>query len=69
MTRADVIAFRNQMESLRARMASLIRGGLRAADAADRIVTPELSWTMAEGGLFMTRSVPGFYDEIAAEVR
>jgi cyclase len=69
MTRDDVIAFRNQMEAVRARMAGLIRGGLRADQAADRIVTTDLSWTMAPEGLFMTRSIPGFYDEVAEEVR
>ena len=65
----DVVAFRNQMEAVRAHMAALIRGGLRREQAAERIVTTDLSWTMAESGLFMTRSIPGFYDEIAAEVR
>ena len=69
MMREDVVAFRNQMESVRAHMADLIRGGLRAGDAAERIVTSDLSWTTAENGLFMARSIPGFYDEIAAEVR
>jgi glyoxylase-like metal-dependent hydrolase (beta-lactamase superfamily II) len=69
MTRDDVVAFRNQMEAVRAHMAALIRGGLRSEQAARRIVTTDLSWTMAEQGLFMTRSLPGFYDEIAEEVR
>jgi hypothetical protein len=50
-------------------MAELIRGGLRADQALARIRTPDLSWTTAENGLFMTRSIPGFYDEIAAELR
>jgi cyclase len=69
MTRDDVVAFRNQMEEVRAHMATLIRGGLARGQAAQRIVTTELSWTMAENGLFMTRSIPGFYDEITEEVR
>jgi glyoxylase-like metal-dependent hydrolase (beta-lactamase superfamily II) len=69
MTRDDVISFRNQMEQVRAHMAQLIRGGLASSQAAQRIVTSDLSWTMAETGLFMTRSIPGFYDEIAGEVR
>ena len=69
MTRDDVVAFRNQMEAVRARMATLVRGGLRADQAAERIKTTDLSWTMAETGLFMTRSIPGFYEEIAQEVR
>jgi glyoxylase-like metal-dependent hydrolase (beta-lactamase superfamily II) len=68
MTRDDVIAFRNQMESVRAHMAALIRGGLVRDQAAERIVTTDLSWTTVDG-LFMGRSIPGFYDEIAAEVR
>jgi len=68
MSRDDVVAFRNQMEAVRARMASLIRSGLRSNDAADRIQSSELSWTMQEDGLFMQRSIPGFYDEIAAEL-
>ena len=68
MTRGDVAAFRNQMEAVRARMAELIRSGMPKSQAEERIRSPELSWTQAEDGLFMRRSIPGFYDEIAAEV-
>ena len=68
MSRSDVIAFRNQMEAIRQRMADLIRSGMPRTDASERIRTEELSWTMAPDGLFMQRSIPGFYDEIAAEV-
>ena len=67
MTRADVEAFREQFLAVRARMRELIDGGLSRDDAPARIVTPELSWTTAENGLFMRRSIPGFYDEVAAE--
>ncbi len=67
MTRADVEAFRDQFVAVRTRMRELIDGGLAKEDAPARIVTPELSWTTAENGLFMRRSIPGFYDEIAAE--
>ena len=35
--------------------------------AADKIRTSDLSWTMAQDGLFMRRSIEGFYDELAAE--
>ncbi|HSH75542.1 MAG TPA: MBL fold metallo-hydrolase, partial [Longimicrobiales bacterium] len=69
MSRADVTAFRNQMEAVRERMAALIRrGGLRR-DVASEFVTPELSWTTIATGLFMQRSVSGLYDEIWEEVR
>ena len=67
MTRADVEAFREQFLAVRARMRELIDGGLSRDDAPAEIVTPELSWTTAENGLFMRRSIPGFYDEVAAE--
>ena len=68
MDRSDVVNFRNQMEAVRARMADLIRSGMPKNEASDRIRTQELSWTMAENGLFMQRSIPGFYDEIAAQL-
>ena len=68
MDRRDVLGFRNQMEAVRARMAQLIRGGLQAGDAASQIRDSSLSWTQAEDGLFMQRSIPGFYAEVAAEV-
>ncbi len=66
MDRNDVVDFRNQMEAVRARMADLIRSGTPKSQASERIKTRNLSWTMAENGLFMQRSIPGFYDEIAA---
>ena len=65
MDRDDVVSFRNQMEAVRSRMADLIRSGMPKSEASDRIRTQELSWTMVDG-LFMGRSIPGFYDEIAA---
>ena len=68
MDRSDVVNFRNQMEAVRARMADLIRSGMPKSQASDRIRTQELSWTMLENGLFMGRSIPGFYDEIAAQL-
>ena len=63
MSRRDVVDFRNQMELVRERMAMLIRDGLARDDAGDAIRDSGLSWTQAEQGLFMQRSIPGFYDE------
>ncbi len=68
MSRRGVVAFRNQMELVRERMAALIRDGVARDGAATAIRDAELSWTQAEQGLFMQRSIPGFYDEIAAEL-
>ena len=68
MTRRDVLNFRNQMEAVRAHMADLIRGGLQAVDAVTAIRDSNFSWTLAEQGMFMQRSIPGLYEEIAAEL-
>lgn len=68
MTRRDVLDFRNQMEAVRDRMANLIREGLDASGAPTGIRDTDLSWTQAENGLFMQRSIPGFYEEISAEI-
>ena len=68
MDRRGILAFRNQMEAVRMRMADLIRSGVSADEAAERIKDASLSWTQAEQGLFMSRSIPGFYEEIAAEL-
>ena len=69
MDRRDVLNFRNQMESVRARMTDLVRGGLSAGDASDEIMDPDLSWTQVENGLFMQRSIPGFFNEIFTEIQ
>lgn len=68
MDRRDVLAFRNQMEAVRAHMKALIRDGTTAEQAPEMIQNPDLSWTQAADGLFMQRSVPGFYAEIAREL-
>jgi glyoxylase-like metal-dependent hydrolase (beta-lactamase superfamily II) len=68
MDRRDVLAFRNQMEAVRTHMADLIRSGITRDQAPGAIQTPDLSWTQAADGLFMSRSIPGFYDEIRAEM-
>ena len=67
MTRADIEAFRDQFLAVRERMRELVESGVTKEDAPARIVTDELSWTMAPNGLFMRRSIPGFYDEISTE--
>lgn len=68
MDRSDVVNFRNDMENVRAHMADLIRSGMPIGEARVRIRTSDISWTMVEDGLFMQRSIPGFYAEIAAEI-
>jgi len=69
MDRRGVLNFRNQMEAVRQRMMTLIRGGLNAVDAPSRIVDSNLSWTQVEDGLFMQRSILGFFDEISFEIQ
>ena len=67
MTKADVRAFRDQFVSVRRRMSELIDSGVTKDATAARIPTNDLSWTMVPDGLFMRRSLPGFYDEISGE--
>ena len=55
------------MEAVRMKMRDLIAGGLKKEDAAEAIKDANLSWTQVEDGLFMSRSIPGFYDELASE--
>lgn len=69
MNRRDVLNFRNQMEAIRARMTSLIRDGVNIGDVSNQIIDPDLSWTQIEDGLFMQRSIPGFFNEILEEIR
>ena len=69
MNRRDVLNFRNQMEAIRARMTSLIRDGVDIGDAPNQIIDIDLSWTQIEDGLFMRRSIPGFFNEIFEEIR
>ena len=69
MNRRDVLNFRNQMEAIRARMTSLIRDGVDIGDAPNQIIDPDLSWTQIADGLFMRRSIPGFFNEILEEIR
>lgn len=67
MDRRGVLEFRNQMEAVRMKMRGLIDGGLAKEDAAEAIKDADLSWTQVDDGLFMSRSIPGFYDELASE--
>ena len=69
MSRDDVVTFRNQMEAVRERMTKLVTSGMQKSEASEGIRSETLSWTMEADGLFMQRSIPGFYDEIAAEIR
>ena len=69
MERDDVVAFRNQMEAVRARMTELVRAGALRRDITANLRSAELPWTIVPTGLFMQRSISGLYDEIAAEVR
>ena len=67
MTKTDVRAFRDQFVAVRRHMTELLESGVSKDDVAARIPTNDLSWTMAPDGLFMRRSLPGFYDEMSTE--
>ena len=68
MDRDDVVAFRNQMEAVRERMTVLIQNGALRRDVGEGIISQDLTWTLEPRGLFMSRSIAGLYNEIAAEL-
>ena len=67
MTKNDVEVFRNRFVTLRSRMTQLIRSGVPRDDAVNKLQTDDLNWPLAPNGLFVQRSLPAFYDEIARE--
>ena len=65
MTKNDVEVFRNRFVTLRSRMTQLIRSGVTRDDAVNKLQTDDLNWPLAPNGLFVQRSLPSFYDEMA----
>jgi glyoxylase-like metal-dependent hydrolase (beta-lactamase superfamily II) len=69
MGRSDVVAFRDQMETVRTRIRDMIRGGALRRHVGARIVSEDLTWTHYRSGGFMARSLSGLYAELAGELR
>ena len=68
MDRDAVVAFRDQMETVRSRMGDMISRGALRRDVGPGLVSADLSWTQyRSSGLF--RSMAGLYEEILAELR
>ena len=65
MTKADVRVFRDALVTLRARMSQLVDRGVPKEDVANHLYTEDLGWPLSRDGLFVSRSVSGFYDEMA----
>lgn len=59
--RADLMAFRGKIETLRNRVSALKRGGVSKEDTAKKLDLSDLGWTAS--GLF-AMSIPGIYDEM-----
>jgi len=67
MERDDVVAFRTQMQTVRARMRDMIERGALRRDVGPGIVSADLTWTQyRSSGLF--RSLSGLYDEVLREM-
>ncbi|MGE0160577.1 MAG: MBL fold metallo-hydrolase [Gemmatimonadales bacterium] len=67
MDRREVTAFRDQMQTVRARMGEMIRRGALRRDVGPGIVSADLSWTQYRSSALF-RSLAGLYDEILAEL-
>jgi hypothetical protein len=59
LTKDDVRAFRNKMQTLNERMAALIKAGGKKTDIATKIKLDDLNWPFPPDGL------NGLYDELA----
>ena len=68
MGRQEVLAFRDQMVTVRSRMRDMIAAGALRRDVGPGIVSADLTWTHYRSGGFMARSLAGLYNEIAAEL-
>ena len=58
LTKEDVRAFRNKMQTLNERMAALVKAGGKKADIAARIKLDDLNWPFQPEGLY------GLFDEL-----
>jgi cyclase len=67
MTREQVVAFRDQMEAVRARMRDMIARGALRRDVGPGIVSADLSWTLYRSSALF-RSLAGLYEEILDEM-
>ena len=65
MVKADVQQFRDRLVTLRARMSQLIDSGVPEESVSSHLYTVDLDWPLAPDGLFVSRSLPGFYREIS----
>jgi glyoxylase-like metal-dependent hydrolase (beta-lactamase superfamily II) len=65
MVKADVLRFRDKLVTLRARMSQLIDQGVPKEEAPSHLHTDDLAWPLAPDGLFVSRSLSGFYDEMS----
>lgn len=61
LKRADLVAFKGKLETLRRRMSELKKKNVSEADAAKSLNVDDLGWKIA--GLF-ERSLPGLYHEV-----
>ena len=64
MVRADVQQFRDKLVTLRARMSQLIDSGVPKESVSSHLYTVDLDWPLAPDGLFVSRSLSGFYEEM-----
>ena len=68
MVKTDVQRFRDKLVTLRARMSQLIDRGVLKEDVSSHLHTDDLDWPLAPDGLFVSRSLSGFYDEMTETV-
>jgi glyoxylase-like metal-dependent hydrolase (beta-lactamase superfamily II) len=66
MTKPDLQTYRNRMNTLVTRLTEAIRSGATKENLAARLKTDDLVWNLGPQSTFMSRSLSGAYDEVAA---
>jgi glyoxylase-like metal-dependent hydrolase (beta-lactamase superfamily II) len=64
--RADLVRFKQRMETLQARVRALIRAGVQKDQYLTKLKVDDLGWTLDPSSVFMRLTASGFYDELAA---
>ena len=64
--RADLVRFKQRMETLQARVRGLIRAGVQKDQYLTKLKVDDLGWTLDPSSVFMRLTASGFYDELAA---
>ena len=68
-TRADLLKYKNSLQTLHTRTRELIKQGVPKDQYVSRLKTDDLGWGVDPASLFVRAAAGGFYDELQATVK